>query len=237
MKSTNHIEHKVIVVTGGSKGIGYAICNLLRDNGAIVIDASIEAVTCEFESVTAGKIYQKQTDITSEQSVADLFTWIDHYFAGIDVLINNAGVFLFKPLAEISFGEWQHTTRTNLDGTFLCTKECLLRMLPKNQGQIINIGSISGQLPLANNGAYGTSKAAVKMLTQIINQEYGGQGIKASVLILGAVSTELWNSYPGIDKSKMISTEKVASTILYMIEQNGADRMEEICLLPSFRFF
>ncbi len=230
-------DRRIVLVTGGSGGIGSAICNALAQQSAVVIDASIDSPGKEPEKApVAGQIYHKPTDVTDPGSVRSLFEWMDLRFGGIDILINNAGVFLFKPVAEIIFEEWRRTMNVNLDGPFLCIRESLQRMIPQKQGQIINIGSVSGRTPLPNNAAYGASKAAIGMLTRIINEEYAGQNIKASLLTLGAVSTGIWDQSPGVDTREMITPGQVAAAVCFIIEQNLVSRLEELTLMPNFRF-
>lgn len=224
-------------MTGGTGDIGSAIFTSLAQKGALVIDASMDSPEEEPEAqIVSGCIYHKRTDISDPTRVGVLFEWIDRRFGGIDILVNNAGVFLFKPLAEITFEEWRRTMGVNLDGAFLCIRESLQRMVPRNQGQIINIGSISGQTPLPGNAAYGTSKAAISMLTRIINEEYAGRNIKASLLALGAVATRVWGQSPGVDTGNMITPGQVAAAVCFIIEQNWVNRLEELTVLPDFRF-
>lgn len=231
------LSGKIVLVTGGSGGIGRAICAALATSGAAVIDASVEYLDLapDICKSQAG-ISRIGVDVANPASVTALFARIDEYFGQkIDVLINSAGLFLFKPLLEIGPEEWRNVLSVNLDGAFYCSREALLRMTKTGFGQIINIGSIAGQLPLPGNGVYGTSKAALKMLTEMLHTEFAEQGIKASWLALGAVETNLWATS---DRKtlEMLQPERVANAVLFIIQQNMEGRLEELCLLPDYRY-
>lgn len=227
---------KTVLVTGGSGGIGRAICHALAGFGACVADASIEYREQQpLFRVAPGEISRRGVDVSDDVDVARLFNNLDQHFGRIDILINNAGGFLFKSLLEIEPQEWRNLMAVNLDGAFFCTREALQRMVKNGGGQIINIGSIAGQLPLPGNAAYGTSKAALKMLTEIIHAEYAAQGIKASWLALGAVDTGLWNNLDAVTRERL-QPERVAEAVIFMIRQNITGRLEELCLLPDYRY-
>jgi len=230
------LSGKIILVTGGSGGIGRAICAALTTKRASVIDASVEYIgqTPDIR-YASGEIYRTGVDVADPASVAALFARIDEQFGQIDILINNAGLFLFKPMLEISPEEWRNILSVNLDGAFYCCREALLRMTKAGCGQIINVGSIAGQAPLPGNGVYGTSKAALKMLTELLHTEFAGQGIKASWLALGAVETNLWAASDR-ENREMLQPDRVAKSILFIIQQNMEGRLEELCLLPDYRY-
>lgn len=232
----NALSGKVILVTGGSGGIGRAICTTLANAGACVIDASVEYAGQDPDiRPFPGEISRIGVDVSAPASVAELFARVDEQFGQIEILINNAGLFLFKPILEISPEAWRKVLSVNLDGAFYCSREALLRMTKTGFGQIINIGSIAGQLPLPHNGVYGTSKAGLKMLTEMINTEFAGQGIKASWLAFGAVETNLWTT-SGRETRQMLQPERVAASVLFIIQQNMEGRLEELCLLPDYRY-
>ncbi|NUO02819.1 MAG: SDR family oxidoreductase [Saprospiraceae bacterium] len=230
------LSGKIILITGGSGGIGQAVCAALAARDAVVIDASIDYIgrPADFH-FSEGQISKIGADITDPESVAALFAWIDGNFGRIDVLINNAGLFLFKPMLEIDPKAWRKVLAVNLDGAFYCIREALLRMSQTGGGQIINIGSVAGQVALPSNGAYGTSKAGLKMLTELVNTEFASKGIKATWLALGAVETDLWTTLDQ-NTDEMLSPGQVADSLLFIIQQNMYGRLEEFCLLPNYRY-
>ncbi len=116
---------------------------------------------------------------------------VEAVFGRIDALVNNAGVAVFKSLAETTFEEWRYVMGTNLDGAFLCTQACAPLMQKTGGGSIVNIASISGLRASTLRSAYGTSKAALIHLTKQQAVELGNVGIRVNAIAPGPVETEM----------------------------------------------
>jgi NAD(P)-dependent dehydrogenase (short-subunit alcohol dehydrogenase family) len=165
--------------------------------------------------------------------VQNLFQHIEDSGANLHSLVHCAGVGVFRTLAELTLDEWNYVISTNLTGAFLCTRAAIRHMKPRGGGRIIHIGSVAGETPLTANGAYGTSKAALSMLTKIINEEHKADGIRGTLLRLGAVFTDVWGSRPEFSRTDMLSVEDVASTISHVLSQPPHVRVDEIVVMPS----
>ncbi len=184
----------VAVVTGGARGIGLAICQWFLANDHRVALLDIDEDTLQ-QTVAALNdpvhVLAVHCDVSNSQQVQAAVAKVTTAFGRIDALINNAGVAVFKPIAETSFEEWRHVMGTNLDGAFLCTQACASVMQKTGGGSVVNIASISGLRASTLRVAYGTSKAALIQLTKQQAVELGSVGIRVNAIAPGPVETEM----------------------------------------------
>src|SRR6202167_6091506 len=140
----NPLVNKVCLVTGGTRGIGRAIAKMLLAEGAQVAicarrQENVDAAVLELAAETGGKVKGKVADVKSHEQVGELFQFVDAHFGGLDVLVNNAGVGVFRPVQDLTLEEWRSTINTNLSGAFYCSREALFRFVTKGEGYIVNI--------------------------------------------------------------------------------------------------
>jgi 3-oxoacyl-[acyl-carrier protein] reductase len=184
---------KVAVVTGASKGIGAAIAKRFGEEGASVVvhyasdKAGAEKVVATIEK-TGTKAMAVQGDLSKPEEVARVFSEADKAFGKIDVLVNNAGAYEFRPLAQIDAQHYRRLFDLNVLGLLLATREAAQRM--NGGGSVINISSLAGEVPVANGSVYSATKAAVDAITQSLAQELGPQRIRVNSLQPGATDTE-----------------------------------------------
>jgi NAD(P)-dependent dehydrogenase (short-subunit alcohol dehydrogenase family) len=182
------------VITGGARGIGLAIAQWFLAHGHRValwdIDAAALAATAA-RLDDAARVLALPCDVSAPLQVLAAADAVTAAFGRIDVLVNNAGVAVFKPILETSFEEWRHVLGTNLDGPFLCTQACAPVMLRSGGGSVVNIASISGLRGSTLRVAYGTSKAALIHLTRQQAVELGTVGIRVNAIAPGPVETEM----------------------------------------------
>jgi NAD(P)-dependent dehydrogenase (short-subunit alcohol dehydrogenase family) len=164
-------------------------------------------------------------DVSSPQQVQAAVDQIAATFGRIDALVNNAGVAVFKPIAETSFEEWRHVLGTNLDGAFLCTQACAPVMIKSGGGSIVNIASISGLRASTLRVAYGTSKAALIHLTKQQAVELGNVGIRVNAIAPGPVETEM---------AKLVHSVAIRSDYYDAIPLNRYGTTEEIASVVGF---
>ncbi|MGZ4164416.1 MAG: SDR family oxidoreductase, partial [Tumebacillaceae bacterium] len=153
-------------------------------------------------------------------------------YGRLDVLVNNAGVGVFKPVVETTLAEWQAIMDTNLTGLFLCSKEAFKIMKPQGGGRIINIASVSGYIPIVENGAYGASKYAVRGFSDILNEEGKLHNIRVSTVSPGAVYTDMTVNRDFFNPADMLKPEDVAETILDIARRPLHVRIDEVKILP-----
>jgi 3-oxoacyl-[acyl-carrier protein] reductase len=190
----NPLADKVILVTGGTRGIGRAIAKrLLDEGGALAIcgrrQEAVDAAVRELAGGTAGKVKGKVADVRSYEQVAELFRFIDGELGGLDVLVNNAGVGLFRPVHDLALEEWKETIETNLSGAFYCSREALFRFETKGIGYIVNIGSLAGKHAFAGGAAYNASKFGLTGFTEALMQDVRAQNVRVSYVMPGSVAT------------------------------------------------
>jgi 3-oxoacyl-[acyl-carrier protein] reductase len=223
---------KVVLITGGTRGLGRAIAKKLADQGAVVWATSRSAKLAVETAPLPGEIKEIYLDVTEEKSVVRLFDLMMNLHHRLDVLINNAGVALFKPILETSVEEWNHIIATNVTGVFLCSKEAFRLMKSQGGGRIINIASIAGYIPLAENTAYGSSKYAVRGFSKILNEEGKKANVRVSVISPGAIRTELTESQSIFDPRDMLNPEAVAESVLDIAKRPLHTHIEEVKILP-----
>ncbi|MCA1030785.1 SDR family oxidoreductase [Bacillus timonensis] len=227
------LHGKVILITGGTRGIGAATASLLASHGACVISTSRQAPKVDGRfSIRAGEIREVFLDVTQEESVTHLFQIIHLSMGKIDVVINNAGIGLFKSIEETTLKEWQDIMDTNVTGVFLCCREAFKLMKTQGGGRIINIASVAGYIPLPYNSGYGTSKYAIRGFSSILNEEGKHDNIRVSVVSPGATLTEMTAGIEGLQPEDMLKPEDVADSIFDIARRPLHVRIDEVKILP-----
>ena len=191
---TNKVDGKVALVTGASGGIGGAIARRLAADGAAVMlafngnAASADRIATEIRS-GGGHAATQVADISDARAVASLFQAVVEVFGGIDLVVCNAGVYLQKPLAETSDGEFDHVFAINTRGTFLCLREAARRM--RDGGRIVVTSTVATHLVWPGQAAYAGSKAATEQFVRVLSRELGPRQITVNAVAPGATDTEM----------------------------------------------
>lgn len=190
----SRLSGKVAVVTGASKGIGAAIAKHLAAEGAAVVvnysssKADAEKVVKEIEA-KGGKAIAVQANVASPAEVQKLFAETSKAFGHVDVLVNNAGVYEFAPIDQVTPEHFHKQFNLNVLGLLLATQEAL-KLFNGNGGSIINIGSVVGQMGSPNGAVYAATKGAVDSITVSLSKELGPRKIRVNSLNPGLVETE-----------------------------------------------
>ena len=187
------------IVTGAARGIGLACVHWFLSHGYRVAMLDVDNAALLSASVAFGEpahVLALHCDVASLSEVNAAVDKIVATFGRIDVLVNNAGVAIFKPLLDHTYDEWRQVMSVNLDGAFLCTQAAAPVMLKNIKtagscGAVVNIASISGLRASALRVAYGTSKAAVIHLTKQQAVELGNMGIRVNAIAPGPVETDM----------------------------------------------
>lgn len=231
------LDGKIAIITGGGTGIGKGIARAFAREGATLVIASrnranLEATATELRKL-GGEVLVVTADVGDEQQVAALFEETMGRFAKLDILVNNSGIFERGAIDELSLEAWQRVVDVNLTGPFLCTREAMRIMKRQRGGRIINIGSISAQIPRMNSAPYSTTKHALVGLTKSTALEGRDFGVVASILHPGNVLTELRdNSTLAQNQEPMMSTDDIAMAALTMAALPLNVNMLESIVLP-----
>ena len=185
---------RVALITGAARGIGLAIAQWFdaHDWRVALLDIDHDQLQRTFALwPRRERALALHADVSNAEQVAEAVRRIEGEFGRIDALVNNAGVAVFKPLLQTSFGEWRRVMATNLDGAFLCTQAVAPLMLREGSGSIVHIASISGLRASTLRVAYGTSKAALLHLMRQQAAELGALGIRVNAVAPGPVETAM----------------------------------------------
>ncbi len=189
------LDGRTALVTGSSRGLGRAMAQGLAEAGARVLinGTAADRVEATIVALRAAGLRADPAvfDITDEAAIAVAFAGFDKAGIEIDILINNAGIQLRKPLVELSTAEWHKVLETNLTSAFVVGREAARRMIPRGRGKIINIGSLMSGLARATVAPYTVSKGGIKMLTQAMAAEWAGYGIQANAIGPGYMLTDM----------------------------------------------
>jgi NAD(P)-dependent dehydrogenase (short-subunit alcohol dehydrogenase family) len=228
------LEGRVALVTGAARGLGWEIVQAFADEGASVaicdltlsdVDAAVARL-----SLLPEKTLGCRADVTSEPDVNELFHRIVEKFGRLDILVNNAGFAWPRggpvnlALAETPLDVWHTVLDTNLNGTFLCSREALKIMRSQGHGAIINISSPQGKKGKLLRGPYSAAKFGVEGLTQVLALENEAHGIRANCLDPGGiVATEAIRNIPGNRGVRMLAPAIVRPCAVYLAsdESNG----------------
>ncbi|WP_226632083.1 SDR family NAD(P)-dependent oxidoreductase [Novosphingobium profundi] len=188
---------RTVIVTGSAGGIGSAIVEAFAQGGATVIAADLmdSAATAEEvpDSDGKGRVVRHQLDVSCERSWIALMDIVDAQFGGLDVLVNNAGIYRPNiPFEDMELATWREHFAVNADGTFLGCKHAIRRMKARGcQGAVVNIGSGMSISASPTGAAYCGSKAAVLMTTKTAARAAGQYGIRINAVLPGAVETSM----------------------------------------------
>ncbi len=187
---------QVVVVTGGSKGIGLGVSEqMAADSAQVVIWSRSDA---ESAAAALGHgVLGIQTDVTSEELVAAALAATLSAFGKIDVLVTSAGINApLNLVQDVGFAEWQQVMDINLNGTFLCCRAVLAGMIERNYGRIVTVASLAGKEPKPRLSAYAASKAGVIAFTKSLGQELALTNIRANTFSPGAIDTPMTRNLP-----------------------------------------
>lgn len=190
------IVNKVVVVTGGSRGIGAQIVKTLaNENYKVVLNynnSKEQAEKIQQELLEQGKeIEIIKADVSKREETEKLIQFAINKFNKIDVLINNAGISQEGLFTDVTEEEWQKIISTNLNSVFYCNQQALKYMIPEQQGCIINISSIWGETGASCEVAYSTTKAAINGMTKALAKEVGPSNIRVNAIAPGIIDTDM----------------------------------------------
>jgi len=190
------LRDRVVIVTGGSRGLGRAIAQGFADEGAQVVVVGRDGARAEDAAremaEAGGKASAHAADVAREAEVASLCATVLDRFGRIDVVVNNAGINpTYKRAEHTSLADWQAVLDVNLTGVFLMCREAGRAMLAQGHGAIVNVTSIAGHVGLARTTAYCAAKGGVEMLTRQLAMEWAPKGVRVNAVAPAYFETDL----------------------------------------------
>lgn len=186
------LEGKRVLITGGSRGIGFELAReLVRQKARVAICARKQEGLDAASEALGGNIITFKTHIAKEEDVSRMFDSLQNTLGGIDILINNAGMNLPSgSLADTEFSAWQKIIDSNLNGTFLVSRSAVKLMRNAGSGKIVTVSSIAARRAAPAMGAYGIAKAGIEMMTKVLASELAAYGICVNAVAPGMVKTD-----------------------------------------------
>ncbi len=231
------LKGKVAVVTGGAKGIGYAIAERLLKEGATAFICGRDKVDLK-DSMSRlsqyGPVDGELCDVRSEEQVKMMLAECVRLYSGVDILINNAGVGYFgKTIEELSGEDWRQTIETNLTGVFYCCHHAIPLLKQRSGGYILNISSLAGQNAHPKMAAYNASKFGLNGFSEALMQEVRQDNIKVSYICPGSVNTAFGGDTPSEAKSWQLQPADIAQVIVDLLQMPERALPSKVELRPS----
>lgn len=245
---TQGIDNKVVVITGGSSGLGAETARHLTRAGAKVVLGArrLDRLRVLAEELGLGTESVVQTDVTDHAQVQALVNRAVDMHGRIDVMLNNAGVMPLSPLEMLRIEEWNQTIDVNIKGVLYGIAAALPHMQTQKSGQIINVSSVAGHVVSAGGVVYSASKFAVRAISEGLRKEVKPYNIRSTILSPGAVDTELPAStkaegmaqaMQAFYEHNAIPASSFARCVLFAMSQPEEVDINEILFRPTHQEF
>ncbi len=235
----NHLHDltdKVAVVTGGSRGIGRAICLALAEAGADILlnysrsDKAADKVKKEIEKL-GRKCVTVRADVGNFQQAQNIGKAVMNHFGKVDILVNNAGINRDRTLKRMTFEQWNEVIQTNLSSVFNCTKAVIDPMSANGGGTIVSISSIIGEMGNLGQSNYAATKAGIIGFTKTMAKELSRSNIRVNAIAPGFVETDMLGTVPEdireqikkeIALGRFGTPEEIALAVVYLCSTAGS---------------
>ncbi|UCG87062.1 MAG: SDR family oxidoreductase [Gemmatimonadota bacterium] len=225
---------RIALVTGASRGIGLAIAEELITAGVHVVRLARSIST---------RLGERRTDftcdVTSEPEVRTVVARLMEAVGIPDIVVNNAGTFMLKPLAETTTDELESNLRVNLTGPFMVLRELLPHLIKKDWAHIITVGSVADHVPFSGNAAYGASKYGLRGLHEVLARELQGTDVRTTLISPGPTDTGLWDELGAdgkqhvFDRADMLRAEDIAQAVLFAVSLPARANVDLIRISPA----
>ncbi len=190
------LDGKVAIITGGARGMGGATSRLFAAEGARVLIADVlDSEGAALAEELKGSALFQHHDVSDEASWSAVVAKAIAAFGKVDVLVNNAGILMFKTLLDTSKADYERVLGVNLMGAFLGIKAVAPHMVERGSGSIVNVSSVDGMKGANGLGAYSSSKWGLRGLTRVAAMELGHKGVRVNSIHPGGIDTAMGNPY------------------------------------------
>ena len=229
------LDGTIALVTGGSRGIGLAIAQELAREGVDVVLVARDAKALEqARNSLKSKTGAIAADVREPRDVDRVFKTVQKRYGRLDVLVNCAGVFTYKPFPKTTLEDWRNNIETNLTSLFLTTKAALPLLARAKRPQIVNILSVASQQAFPNCSAYAAAKFGALGLTRVLREELRAQKIRVTAIFPGPTETEMIKEFGfEIPSARLMQPEDVAAVVVTALKQPVRTAVEEISLRPA----
>ncbi len=232
------LSGKTAAITGGTRGIGFAIARTLLAEGVRVAicgrtQESVDRALAEL-AAPEGQAFGMAVNVAEVKEVTGFFQFVDEKLDKLNILVNNAGIGIFRPVADISTEDWRQLMGINLDGVFYCSREAVLRMRASGGGSIINLSSLAGKNPFAGGAAYNASKFGLNGFSEALMLDHRRDRIRVTYIMPGSVNTDFSpRTAKGAWKIDPQDVADVVLSVLRMPERTTVSRVEIRPSLPQ----
>jgi 3-hydroxy acid dehydrogenase/malonic semialdehyde reductase len=243
------LENQIIFITGATSGFGEAAARLLSANGAklIITGRRLEKLEKLKNELGASRVYAAKLDVTSNNEVVNVIKNLPSEFSNINALINNAGGAIgLEPAYQCSLEDWDRMIDTNIKGLTYCTRAILPSMVKRNNGYIINIGSIAGNYAYPNSNVYGACKAFVHHFSLNLRSDLAGTKVRVTSIAPGIAETEFSivrfkgdkdKAKKIYEKTEALTANDIAETILWCLTRPEHVNINNLEIMPTSQSF
>lgn len=197
------LDGKLVLITGGGSGIGFAIARCMVAAGAtVVITGRREQPLQEATQTLGQRAHYRVNDVTERPLLDGLVADIEQAYGPIDILVNNAGINMKKPALEVTDDDFDRIVHTNLNSVFSLTRACASRMMARESGCIIMISSMAAYYGIDRVVAYAASKSAVEGMVKVLASEFSGKGVRVNAIAPGFIETAMSKTAMGGDPDR-----------------------------------
>ena len=232
------INAQVAVVTGGSRGIGFAVASALVADGARVVvtgksEAHLSAARPLIEKAGPGAVETLQADVRRYDEVERAIAATVTRFGGLDILVNNAGVGIFANVADMTPAEWSEVIDTNLTGVFNGCRAAIPHLRRRGGGFIVNISSLAGKSAFPTAAAYCATKSGLNAFSEALMQELRYDNIRVSYVMPGSVATGFMGGEASTGPNWKVSADEVAEVVLNLLRHPARSLPSRVELRPT----